>query len=55
MPTARIIIAAVRTNNAVPITWLVLPILATSGIKKALPAKQTIESEVRKESAKEVS
>ena len=55
MPTARIIIAAVRTNNAVPITWLVLPILATSGIKKALPAKQTIESEVRKESAKELS
>ena len=49
------IIAPVRTNKAVPITWLVLPILPTSGIKKALPAKQTIESEVRKESANELS
>ena len=50
LPTARRKIAADKTVKAQAITLFVPPILPTSGIKKALPAKQSTESEVKKES-----
>jgi hypothetical protein len=53
-PTARINIAKVRITSAIAITRLVPPILAMSGIRRALAANARTESEVRKESKKEL-
>ena len=50
LPTVRRKIAADKTVSVQAMTLLVPPILPTSGIKKALPAKQSTESEVKKES-----
>ena len=50
LPIARKKIAALNTVKVNAITLLVPPIFPTRGIKKALAAKQSTDSEVRKES-----
>ncbi len=54
LPTVLRKMATDKTDKVQAITLLVPPILPTSGIKKALPAKQRTESEVRNESWKEL-
>ena len=54
VPTVRTKIENVRTARLAEITRFVPPILATRGIKKALPAKHRTVKEVRNERAKEL-